>query len=157
MSTPSSVDQPVQRDQLLPPPGQAVTPGPTNTLQREGPNENEVSKDGFTSPSGPDTPEARGEILAQSPSLSLSPSPSPSTHLLSSSTFSSSPLAFSPLASSQEDSPREASSSDTSDYDFESSEEDEIYGSEDEGGNVPEGTTLVGVGNDKSDKTATGE
>lgn len=156
MSTPSSVDQPVQRDRLLPPPGQAVTPGPPNTLQREGlDNKNEVSKDGFTSPSGPDTPEARGEILAQSPSLS--PSPSPSTHLLSSSTFSSSPLAFSPLASSQEDSPREASSSDTSDYDFESSEEDEIYGSEDEGGNVPEGTTLVGGGNEKSDKTVTGE
>lgn len=149
MSTPSSVDQTVQRDHLLPPPGQAVTPGPPHTLQREGCNEDEVGKDGFTSPSGPDTPEARGEILALSPSLT--PSPSPST-LLSSSAFSSSPL-----ASSSEDSPREASSSDYSDYDFESSEEDEIYGSEYESDNVPEGPTPVDFGNANSDKNATGE
>lgn len=118
MSTTPSVDQTVQRDQL--PPDQADTPGSPHTLHTEGPNENEVAKDGFTSPSGADTLDATAEILALSSSLSLSPS---TLHLSDSSSSS-------PQTSSNEDSPREASSPDSSNYDFDSSDEEEILTSE---------------------------
>lgn len=127
MATPTSVDQPVQRDQPLP--DQADPPGSPLTQDLAGEaNENKVVNDGFGPSSGPDTPDATAEFSTLSlsiPHLSLSSSTS------------------SPHTSSNEDSPQEASSStSSSDYDYDSdssNEEDDAARSDDGGGRMPEG------------------